>query len=994
MLLFSILTGAMLLGLVVVVLAYFTGANFTYQWYTEGQFHSISMLYEQYQIGLYKLPIMAENLAMTEKFRASDIQLYAWPAYSLLGMVALVICLLLALTADLSRFYFTLAMVLFVGLLLLLKLDHLMLFYTLGKWGLGLGMALYIPLAYWLHQQAYRYSLTQRFAFFLAATTVFATILYFFSGVSDPFLHLAYYGFYVPLLLTVFFIFTVGHEVVSALLKLITSTRGSSEGKNLYHFLIVSLIYLLNVALVYLRNARIVGFDFYLIDAFLLLLPAAILGIWGYRDRESTYNTIFPFYPHGALLYAALGVVATATIAFCFATSNDALLETIEDTITYTQLGFGLMFLVYALANFYTLIYRNHNVGLIMYKPPRMPYVTSRIAGTVVVAALFLQSNMIPYLQAKSGFFIGVADMYAISGDYLSSREYYNLAAVYSNTSHRMNYGLASLEMKQGNRMEALRYLRQAVAKNPTPYAYVNLAEAFFDRNQFFDGIFVLHEALEIFPDNGPLLNNLGVHYLTTNSVDSTYQYLLQAVDAPGAANAAQANIFALLLLNDLNIKSDTVQSLVQKVQYKPALANLLALANKKDINVSDMPDQPFDTLAYIQPGHLVYAHNKMLNQPAMVDSSLWLQMQHYFQEYPQPWLEEKLQFAAALAAYRNGNLSTCVQQLSTLAMSEQAQSVVYQAAMGKVALAQHAPRLATEYLGTAVGRGRNDLAPELAFAYMYMGAFDNARSLWQQVKEQPDTVNRALATDMLHLLSLNAVREALVYDDQLRYHFIYFLQSRFPADDMEALAVSIDNQNYRALAYTALGRSALQANELEKAADLVSKIQALNITSDDAYEQFVAYYIEYILATDQYELLQGVLEQLGLQSTSLQAHLTLARGVHQGFIGAYAEADSLLRHLAYENPFFETGVMAAVRHFNRNEKDTRLSYDILLNALNINPYSTELNKAYILQSLKLGLRDYAAESLEQLKALLPPHRFEIFLEEYAAALAEAEAWD
>ena len=84
-------------------------------------------------------------------------------------------------------------------------------------------------------------------------------------------------------------------------------------------------------------------------------------------------------------------------------------------------------------------------------------------------------------------------------------------------------------------------------------------------------------------------------------------------------------------------------------------------------------------------------------------------------------------------------------------------------------------------------------------------------------------------------------------------------------------------------------------------------------------------------------------------------------------------------------NPFNEEEVLLASRYFREINEDEDQAYNILLNAIEINPHSISLQKAYTLQSIRMGLTSYADTHLSLLKEKLSREdyiAFEVLVEE------------
>jgi hypothetical protein len=92
---------------------------------------------------------------------------------------------------------------------------------------------------------------------------------------------------------------------------------------------------------------------------------------------------------------------------------------------------------------------------------------------------------------------------------------------------------------------------------------------------------------------------------------------------------------------------------------------------------------------------------------------------------------------------------------------------------------------------------------------------------------------------------------------------------------------------------------------------------------------------------------------------------------------------------LARKNPFFEPGVQAAVDYLNARDAHNDEAYNLLLNAVNTNPFSDQLNKAYALQCLRVGLKSYAMEAREELRQTMNSVAFRTFDMEFNNVMAE-----
>ncbi|MEQ9468639.1 MAG: hypothetical protein RLN88_14615 [Ekhidna sp.] len=101
---------------------------------------------------------------------------------------------------------------------------------------------------------------------------------------------------------------------------------------------------------------------------------------------------------------------------------------------------------------------------------------------------------------------------------------------------------------------------------------------------------------------------------------------------------------------------------------------------------------------------------------------------------------------------------------------------------------------------------------------------------------------------------------------------------------------------------------------------------------------------------------------------------------------------DDLLS-LGRKNAFHEAQVIAVADELERREASG--GYELLVDATEINPYSTPLLKKYVLVALDWNLLAYADQTLKRLQELLSKEEFEAFQKQYnqAKSVMEQEGW-
>lgn len=988
--LYQLLLLIFLCSIVAYVIAYLNGSSLIIGWEVESMVDPVRTFFDSYRSGLYEYPIMIDNYVISQSFFASELRVLTWPAYILAVWFGIFISIIMALATRLSRFWFVVSVIMLTGMFVGLKLDYLVLFQSYEKIGVAVAICLFFPPLYIFHFVKREAGILIRIAAFMVASAIFALIIYFFSDVPLPFLHLVNYGIYVPLILTILFAFIIGHEILSGFLRVITAGTFTGDKNAIVHFLVISVIFLVNLVLLLLKNSRMVQIDLYVIGAFWLFTIAAVIGIWGYRAREVTYSSIFSFNPFGAFLFICLAITAHLTIAYFLVTGNDSFVEVAEDSIVYSQLGYSLIFVVYVLANFFDLIKNNLNVGKVLYEPRRMPYFISGFASVVVIMGLFFRFNMVPYYQAVAGYYSGIGDLYLQVEDYLSANEYYKISNIYSTTSHRANYALATLEKRQENYDKELRHLQQAVGKNPTEFAYVNLAARYDKEGRIFESIFTLQEGLEKFPTSGYLMNNLGLAYLQMQDVDSAFYNLNNSLADNGSENKAATNIYALLSREDLSIREDTLEYLLARSKYMPAVNNLLVLANDRNVTSNDTQKLQFGEPDDTEAAQLIYNYNKVLNAPSLVDSIFLDELKTYYDSSQTSWFEDQLKLAASLSLFKHGELGQAIEMLNLLAINSPEKE--YFSILGKLSMLQGAYPLAVDHFKNAFQNGRPDVAPELALAYMENGELDKALFIWQQITQNADSSIAQQAINMINVIETKQLDEILYADTDIRFAFLNYRYREFDLEKLEGLVLTFESSDYRALGYLKLFNAYIELDQHDEAFRLLEEMGKLNVSSLDIVESIYLAQCQYAYETRDRNIMSQLHVNLESDNDYVSSFLDLFGNLLETTPASDSVRASNLKRLALRNPFFEPGVVEAVNFINERIKDPEMAYNILINSVNSNPFSIPLNKVYAMQCLRVGLNSYAFDTLEELRLTMNSVAFKTFEAEFQALAQNVES--
>src|SRR5690606_27500022 len=325
------------------------------------------------------------------------------------------------------------------------------------------------------------------------------------SKVDYPFMHLAVTAYPAAVVITILFILLVSHEILAAFIAIL-SRSGASR---IQHFFILTTIYLANLLVTALHELDIINWNFVYLNAYLLLVVSAVLGVWGFRDRQATYENILSFAPAGALLYLAIATIAFGTIGGLLGNANDAALNVMEDIIVFSHLGFSFIFVLYILSNFASLLGSNLPMHKVLYKPTRMPWFTFQFAGLIATLAfVFFVGWRVYVYDAVSGFYTYLGDVDIKLNNLELARAHFDRARSYGPQSHHTNCAIAKLTQNRYNQEESERHLKLANGKRPSAYSLGNSVNLKIWQPRYFDSTKSLRHAHSQLPGSGILENN------------------------------------------------------------------------------------------------------------------------------------------------------------------------------------------------------------------------------------------------------------------------------------------------------------------------------------------------------------------------------------------------------------------------------------------------------------------------------------------------------
>lgn len=978
-----------MLSLLIAIYNYFIGLEYVIHWESIGQLDQLKLIAHRVTAGTIRLDIPLDNYVVFQYFEGSNLDINALNAYIYLVALIVGVNLIMALLPSLPKLWFYVGMGGFIGFIVLLNIDQIMLFGQTDKTGMIIVLVSYLSAGYFFKEIKPGIGLFIRFGVFSIISVLIGILFHQFAGVSDPFLFIANYGIFASIIITILFIIFVAHEVIYGFLHLITNSNTVGSKNSLNHFIFISIFYLAYVWVTHMHYTGQVQWDLIYLDPFFLAGLTFILGIWGFKKRESLFKEIFYFYPVGALFYLGFGIISINTLSYIFVSANDPLMETFEDVILYSQIGFGIMYFIYVVANFGPLLLLNKKVSKIAYQSRVLPFFIFRIGGFIVFGFTIYSANFLPYYQSMAGYYNYVGDIFMIENKLDLAEEYYKEASVYEYQNHRSNYAMATLSRMKNDKYDEAYYFRNALLKKPSEFSYVNLSNIYLRNDQYFDGMFELRDALSDYPDSYQILNNLGYFYTKTDLADSSFYYFDKSDKSQWNSTVPASNIYGLLAKSNIKISIDSLESLYPVKDNLAGIANKLAMKNLFDGLNEQETLAPPELVYNFDAASFAYLYNNALNVLKTENTAFFNEILDYADSSGIDLYMSRLRILASLNKYFNHQVAESFRLLYELGEMSVLNDEYFNM-LGILALDVNSPRLAVDYFKRTSTQLNDKYRLNLAIAYAEAGMQEEAFETFQSLENSDDADISAVSQKFSSLYRMDINIELDNSDNENKYLVYRYRIKKEDSLKVSGLLASISNSSIRNLIRLEQASAMIDDKRWQSAYAYYSAVNSGELIPDLEADYGK---IKYMLA------LNGLLD-----SKEIPEMGELGSG-HPLFLYdrlLYAQAnrniqdslnlDQVYLKLATLDPFFEEGIIFATEYFKNDRDRANYSYNLLVNALTMNSYSIPLNKYFVMYCLDEGLLDFAKNRLEFMEEFMDEEEFSDYLKDINEVINQKES--
>ena len=969
--LFWIVALGFVASLVLTFISFYLNPSPVYGWEQLQELQQQPLPIHSFRVGGFEFTVFAENQILFERWTTQPLHLNLVALDVYLALFTLSMVILFSILTVIPRFWFFVGAGIAVFMISSFQLE------TLNLLGLQnripgiavmtwlLGIALYYQ---YLRPAA---PFLQRIIVFLAAALGIGFSIAVFSEESQPLRHFAISTMPAAIVLLMVFIIMVAHEIMAGFVSLVG--QGTRNPKSLQHYLIISTIYLINLWIAYWNKIGWIDWGV-VIPPVILLGVSGILAVWGIRQREPQYEHIVSADPFGVYFIGALGTIAFALIGYLFATANDISILSLNDIIIYTHIGYGMMFLMYMASNFLGMLSTNFPVQKVLYKPTVMPYFSYRMAGLIfTLAFLFYNSWMVPVNHFISGYYTSLGDLYAADQQTPLATGYYKRANIYAPYNQHASTALAQIEAAKENHLKQGNYLKDANSFRPTEFTLLNSAN-YYTSNKL-EGILVLQEAHLKMPGSGVINNNLGIAYAQLGLIDSSYLYFSEAGKNQLTQASAEMNLLGLMAEHHLKVNADSIYRIFQSEQPR-IKTNAIAIANRQGKQIDIPVELPKDSVLNLFSASLIA--NYLINHLSQTDTLFLSQCVALANLERNSGFRETILIPASKACYANGQVNRAFQlleEVNTHGSSKGAHSTT----LGLWSMEQGKPEVASYYFQSSLNQNSGQTALAHAVATAEMGDLNKALVAWDTLGKRADTVTQSLAESMKRVLA--APRSWFKdFSENEKYQYIRY---RIPVEDslqFDRCLAQITSEDLKAKAILDRAKTWFSLDEVERSARCYNKLQGLHLTDMNLFSDIKYFELRLLAAQGQWSSLNKQLQKGIVFGPYRETERVYYEALKQSETGDAVGATKNFRWMARNNYYFDVGIVSAAAFLSRSGASEIEIYSILAEALQVNPNSVRILKAYIQSATTRGFDMYASSALHRLQVLISASAFEQFV--------------
>ncbi len=742
-------------------------------------------------------------------------------------------------------------------------------------------------------------------------------------------------------------------------------TKEENNHQSAIHFSVFAVLYLAHFLLIYLKNTGQLVLGIYYPSPFVLQTLTLLAGFWALEKKAPLTGINSPRIPAVHSLYVSLGTLFFGCMALASGLGNDLLTEALEDAICLIHFGMGCSFLLYMFINYFQLMNLGLKIHLVIFKPRYMPLAAIPVFGLAGAMVFVINRDYFPWYQSLAARQVLQADEAGLKGDNHLQESLLLNASGFDHLSKRINMGLAALAYRRGLPGKGQDFAAKAGERSPMAEAHLAIAQHYRDAGLPLYEILALQEGLKNFPEDGRLLNNLGMAFTRTIYTDSAHYYFSRAATSRNGSQAGQTNLGFFYLTSKLE-----KEGLPRKTPESDSngdwaeLNNNLVFANEageKSPLLADIRRKFSEIPGGLQPYLLFHAY---LNKAITRDSSDMALLEQLETDSIRMQYREALEMGRALVHYRTGNTRTGLKELFDLQEAAGTNRLDLTLLMGQVYFDQGAYASAAGYFRKAAGMGMKKARYWYALACLDAGRKDDAAAAFSESLPYLSGGDRVRVTVLIDGLRSGRFQNAAHRSDMEKSAYLKTGFSQLSDQQLQDLIYLTSEKEAQRFLWKYAFERAYRENRPERCRKLFQLGHLLFGRQDKGKRLLTSLKPDMLEITAQWKAL-GELEAAGglVSFPFARARLAQQRGNTQ-------KARQFFRETLENNPLNNRQAGKALDYLSSDPQEKNFAYEQALALSDLDPFNPEYLKRYGLLAIRNGLTDFGLGVLPRFEVL------------------------
>jgi hypothetical protein len=419
------------------------------------------------------------------------------------------------------------------------------------------------------------------------------------------------------------------------------------------------------------------------------------------------------------------------------------------------------------------------------------------------------------------------------------------------------------------------------------------------------------------------------------------------------------------------HINADSVYQLLD-IEAPRVKSNAFAIANHQGKQMDQLVELPNDSTLNLFTASLL--GNYITNHLIQTDTTFLSRCIALTRDPRNKNYVETILLPSAMVCYAQGQVNRAFQLLQEVILRG-SNAGANNETLALWALDQGKPDVALQHIQFALNQHSPQASLLQAVALAETGKLNVALIAWDTLRSQKDStvesMKRVLAGPASWFKS---------FSDKEKYSYLRYRISLEDSAQFKVCLTQLTDEDLKARAILDRSKRYFSVDELGPAIQIFKNLEGLHITNAQLFSDIKYFELRIMAANRQWNQLHEYIQKGILFGPYHETERVYYEALQQAAAGDKTAALRNLQWVAHNNFYFDEGVVAAASFLQQNGGAEQEIYGLLADALQVNPASIRILKAYIPAARARGLEDYAASALETLRNNISPAAFSTFV--------------